>query len=112
MIREEEIEKAAEHYAELVDKEYDISPRIKRLIKSAFLAGTDWMNNHPYWRLATEHPAADVEVIALVGKYLKVVFAHIVKDREKVVDYDGWNIPEVKWWMPIQSVGELEENEW
>ena len=78
---------------------------------NAFLHGVEWADEHPYWRPATEHPDADVEIIALVGKYLKVVFAHIVKDREKVIDYDGWNIPEVKWWMPIQSVGELEENE-
>ena len=111
MTREEVIEKAAEHYAEPVDKEYDISPRIKQLIKSAYQVGAEWSDNHPYWRPATEHPDADVEVIALVGKYLKVVFAHIVKDREKVVDYDGWNIPEVKWWMPIQDIEEIEENE-
>ena len=78
----------------------------------SFEAGANWADEHPYWRPATEHPIADVEVIALVGKYLKVVFAHIVKDRERVVDYDGWNIPEVKWWMPIQSIEELEENEW
>lgn len=112
MTREEVIKKAAEYYAELVDKEYDISPRIKQIVKSAYQVGAEWADNHPYWRPATEHPTADVEVIALVGKYLKVVFAHIVKDKEKVVDYDGWNIPEVKWWMPIQSIGELEENEW
>lgn len=112
MIREEEIENMATYYAELVDKEYDISPSMKRIVKNAYWAGANWADEHPYWRPATEHPIADVEVIALVGKYLKVVFAHIVKDRERVVDYDGWNIPEVKWWMPIQSIEELEENEW
>ena len=112
MTREEEIEKAATCYAELANEELNISLPLKGIIKCIFRSGAKWVDEHPYWRPATEHPDADVEVIALVGKYLKVVFAHIVKDREKVVDYDGWNIPEVKWWMPIQSIGELEENEW
>ena len=112
MTREEEIEKAATCYAGLVDRELNIPLPLKRIIKRVFQDGAEWADNYPYWRPATEHPDTDVEVIALVGKYLKVVFAHIIKDREKVIDYDGWNIPEVKWWMPIQSVGELEENEW
>ena len=101
MKRDEGIFKAAYRYASFG----------RENIAWAFTAGARWADEHPYWRPATEHPATDIEVIALVGKYLKVVFAHIVKDREKVVDYDGWNIPEVKWWMPIQSIGELEENE-
>lgn len=109
MTREEEAAKAAYKYIET-----DLKGRYTvdfEDIDFAFQSGVEWADNHPYWRPATEHPDVDVEVIALVGKYLKVVFAHIVKDREKVVDYDGWNIPEVKWWMPIQSIGELEENE-
>ena len=110
MTREEEIAKAATCYAKLSDTELNIPLSLKGIIKCVFRSGARWADNHSYWRPATEHPAADVEVIALVGKYLKVVFAHIVKDREKVVDYDGWNIPDVKWWMPIQSIGELEEN--
>ena len=111
MTREEEIEKAATCYAKLSDTELNIPLSLKGIIKCVCRSGARWADNHSDGRPATEHPAADVEVIALVGKYLKVVFAHIVKDREKVVDYDGWNIPEVKWWMPIQSIGELEENE-
>lgn len=55
-------------------------------------------DNHA-WRPSTEHPLVDEEVIALVGKYNKISFAHIV-DKERCVDYDGWNIPEVKCWIP------------
>lgn len=55
-------------------------------------------DNHA-WRPSTEHPFVDEEVIALVGKYNKISFAHIV-DKERCVDYDGWNIPEVKCWIP------------
>lgn len=109
----EEIEYASKDYVNyLLDKqEYHNENYIEDDIRQAFEKGANWADEHPYWRPATEHPIADVEVIALVGKYLKVVFAHIVKDRERVVDYDGWNIPEVKWWMPIQNIEEPEENE-
>ena len=113
MERNEEIKCASKDYVNyLLDKqEYHNEKYTEHDIKQAFEKGANQADEHPYWRPATEHPIADVEVIALVGKYLKVVFAHIVKDRERVVDYDGWNIPEVKWWMPIQSIGEPEENE-
>lgn len=55
------------------------------------------------WRPSTEHPFVDEEVIALVGKYNKISFAHIV-DKERCVDYDGWNIPEVKCWIPCPKI--------
>lgn len=55
-------------------------------------------DNHA-WRPSTEHPLVDEEVIALVGEYNKISFAHIV-DKERCVDFDGWNIPNVKCWIP------------
>ena len=57
------------------------------------------------WRQSTEHPAIDEEVIALVGEYNKISFAHIV-DKERCVDYDGWNIPDVKCWIPCPKIEE------
>lgn len=57
------------------------------------------------WRPSTEHPAIDAEVIALVGEYNKISFAHIV-DKERCVDYDGWNIPNVKCWIPCPKIEE------
>ena len=55
-------------------------------------------DNHA-WRPSTEHPQVDEEVIALVGENKMISFAHIV-DKDRCVDYDGWNIPEVKCWIP------------
>ena len=55
------------------------------------------------WRPSTEHPAIDEEVIALVGEYNKISFAHIV-DKNKAIDYDGWNIPDVKCWIPCPKI--------
>ena len=57
------------------------------------------------WRPSTEHPAIDEEVIALVGEYNKISFAHIV-DKNKAIDYDGWNIPDVKCWIPCPKIDE------
>ena len=57
------------------------------------------------WRPSTEHPAIDEEVIALVGENNMISFAHIV-DKERCVDYDGWNIPEVKCWIPCPKIEE------
>ena len=57
------------------------------------------------WRPSTEHPAIDEEVIALVGENKMISFAHIV-DKNKAIDYDGWNIPEVKCWIPCPKIEE------
>lgn len=57
------------------------------------------------WRPSTEHPAIDEEVIALVGENNEISFAHIV-DKNKAIDYDGWNIPEVKCWIPSPKIEE------
>ena len=57
------------------------------------------------WIPSTEHPQVDEEVIALVGEYNKISFAHIV-DKERCVDFDGWNIPEVKCWIPCPKIEE------
>ena len=57
------------------------------------------------WRPSTEHPAIDEEVIALVGEYNQICFAHIV-DKRWCIDYDGWNIPDVRWWIPCPKIEE------
>lgn len=61
-------------------------------------------DNHA-WRPSTEHPPVDEEVIALLGEENMITFAHIV-DKERCFDYDGWNIPEVKCWIPCPKIEE------
>ena len=77
----------------------------KRYDDIAFLDGVKWADEHPYWRPSTEHPQMDEEVIALVGEYNQIYFAHIV-DKRFCVDYDGWNIPDVRWWIPCPKIDE------
>ena len=62
-------------------------------------------SHKPTWRPSTEHPAIDEEVIALVGENKMISFAHIV-DKNKAIDYDGWNIPEVKCWIHCPKIEE------
>lgn len=57
------------------------------------------------WIPSTEHPLVDEEVIALVGENKMIAFAHIV-DKNICVDYDGWNIPDVKCWIPCPKIEE------
>lgn len=62
-------------------------------------------SDKPTWRPSTEHPHVDEEVIALLGEENMITFAHIV-DKERCFDYDGWNIPEVKCWIPCPKIEE------
>ena len=63
------------------------------------------VSDKPAWRPSTEHPAIDEEVIALVGENKMISFAHIV-DNNICVDYDGWNIPDVKCWITCPKIYE------
>ena len=62
-------------------------------------------SDKPAWIPSTEHPQVDEEVIALVGENKMISFAHIV-DKNKAIDYDGWNIPDVKCWIPCPKIEE------
>ena len=62
-------------------------------------------SDKPAWRPSTEHPHVDEEVIVLIGEYNQIGFAHIV-DKDICVDFDGWNIPEVKCWIPCPKIEE------
>lgn len=58
------------------------------------------------WHLSTEHPPVDEEVIVLLGRYEdfpQIAFGHIV-DQNIAIDYNGWNIPGVKYWMPMPKL--------
>ena len=58
-------------------------------------------------------PEIDEEVIVLVdnihGKVVEganyICFGHIV-DRRYAMDYNGWNIPGVRFWMPCPKIPE------
>ena len=77
----------------------------------AFLHGVEWSDKNPYWRDVRDSdeslPPVDEEVIALVGDSLMISFAHIV-NKKYAVDYNGWNIPDVRYWLPCPPIEEEE----
>lgn len=76
---------------ERITKSGSFAKYVYEMICSVYKVSSD----KPTWRLSTEHPQMDEEVIALVGENKMITFAHIV-DKERCVDYDGWNIPNVR----------------
>jgi len=55
-------------------------------------------------------PEIDEEVIVLTDELntapiYKIAFGHIV-NTERCIDYNGWNIPGVRYWMPCPKIPE------
>lgn len=55
-------------------------------------------------------PEMDEEVIVLkdkqnTGLVYEISFGHLV-DTERCIDYDGWNVQGVKFWMPMPKIPE------
>lgn len=73
----------------------------------AFLHGVEWADGNQYWRDVRDGslPPVDEEVIALVGDSLMISFAHIV-NKKYAIDYNGWNIPDVRYWLPCPPIDE------
>ena len=81
-------------------------------IYSAVLEGYEQAEKDLGWHSVDEClPKIDEEVIVLVdnihGKVVEganyICFGHIV-DKNIAVDYNGWNIPGVKFWMPCPKI--------
>lgn len=84
-----------------ITKSGDFAKYVHDMIGDVYKVSSDKQE----WRPSTEHPAIDEEVIALVGENRMISFAHMV-DKNKAIDYDGWNIPEVKCWIPCPKIEE------
>lgn len=53
-------------------------------------------------------PSVNEEVVVLTDELntapiYKIAFGHIV-DKDMVIDYDGWNIEGVRYWMPMPEI--------
>ncbi len=61
------------------------------------------------WHRVNESlPPVDEEVIVLTDEFgnapvYKIAFGHIV-NKDIAVDYDGWNIEGVRYWMPMPEI--------
>lgn len=100
----EELEKEATKYS------FENRPSIYGQVDiiDAFKAGAEWMAQQGWISVDEKLPEMDEEVIVLTDELgtapiYKIAFGHIV-DVERCIDYNGWNIPEVKYWMPCPEI--------
>lgn len=79
---------------------------------AVFIKGYEQAEKDLGWHPSTEHPPVDEEVIVLTDIITKgglnaglgkIAFGHIV-DKDIAVDYDGWNIEGVRYWMPMPKI--------
>jgi len=93
-------------------------------VKTACKLGANWQKEH-LWKPADgdDLPEYDREVIALLDNG-KVVFAHrppeywdgkdivtgkVTRNYPKTYDKGGWNIPNVKWWLDVYKLPNMED---
>lgn len=98
---------------------------LKARLKNTFKAGAEWQKAN-LWKDAQGDnlPEIDREVIALLdngkvvyghrpykGKYIgkNLTTGNIETFENKVYDKGGWNQPNVKWWLDIEKLPNMEE---
>lgn len=97
LIPHEDLDKHQELIAQQLDR------------RVAFICGYELAEKDLGWHSVDESlPPIDEEVIVLadrlnLGSLFAIAFGHIV-DKEKAVDYNGWNIPGVRYWMPYPEI--------
>ena len=83
--------------------------------REGFIIGYKQAEEDLGWHSVKESlPPVGEEVIALCneshGTTLPIAcymcFAHLVEDKTIFVEYNGWNIPGVKYWMPCPELPE------
>lgn len=80
--------------------------------KDSYPAYLDYANNSKaieghWYNAKVKQPPVDDECIVL-DKDGRISFGHIV-DTEIAIDYDGWNIPNVVFWMLFEPTKEIND---
>lgn len=107
--------KRAKEKAKVFQDSLDYHQSMSMWPEDAYLKGYEQAEKDLGWHSVGESlPPMDEEVIVLTnvvnGRVVDtaryICFGHIV-NKEICVDYDGWNIPGVKYWMPCPKLEEL-----
>ena len=82
------------------------SKMLDEVYREVFMLGYEQAEKDLSWHPSTEHPPVDEEVIVLLGNYdelYEIALGHIV-NKDIAVDFNGWNIPGVRYWMPMPEI--------
>lgn len=108
-------ERALEAYPPETRKAFELLPKDwNKPLRTACVKGYELAEKDLGWHSVGESlPPVDEEVIVLadrlnLGALFAISFGHIV-DRMHCSDYNGWNIPGVKYWMPMPKLPKEEE---
>lgn len=90
--------------------EYDINEAKREIFIEGYLEAEKDLGWHS---VDDSLPEIDEEVIVLTDELgtapiYKIAFGHIV-NKERCLDYNGWNIPGVRFWMPLPEIPKEEE---
>ena len=106
MIDDKKIKSAAQGYCDATYGTLNEHP----LIAEAFKEGAKWADENPKeWISIKDYvPKQNEEVIVLCDELntapcYKIAFGHIV-DKTICKDYNGWNIPNVVYWLPMPKL--------
>lgn len=95
-------------YSTVLERPFDYNGHQRMIFQKAYEQAEKDLGWHP----STEHPPIDEEVIVLTdiitkgglnAGFGKIAFGHIV-DKSVAIDYNGWNIPGVRYWMPCPEI--------
>ena len=109
MTREGESLEAAKKFEQsLYDS--DVASLTRSDMGFAYMSGIRWADENPKEWISVEEslPKQDEEVIVLCDELntapcYKIAFGHIV-DKTICKDYNGWNIPNVVYWLPMPKL--------
>ena len=94
-------------------------PNTHILERKCYMEGYEQAEKDLCWHSVDESlPPMDEEVIVLLGEWnevrieplYRIAFGHVV-NKEYCEDFSGWNIPGVRYWMPMPEIPK-EEKKW
>ena len=90
------------------------SKMLDEVYREVFMLGYELAEKDLGWHAVDESlPPMDEEVIVLTDEFgnapvYEIAVGHTV-DKNKVTDFDGWNIPGVRFWMPMPEIPKEEK---
>lgn len=112
-------EKALEAYPPEMRKAFELLPKDwNKPLRTAYVKGYKQAEKDLGWNSVDKSlPPVDEEVIVLRNESNGITlpypynlsYGHLVADKTIFVEYNGWNVPGVKYWMPMPKIPKEDE---